>query len=53
MQALCLITGGNMASKTRRTETIRKHKKSSQGKKRKANLRTKGSTKSAKKLFKD
>lgn len=42
-----------MASKTKKTETIRKHKKSAQGKKRKASLRTKGSTKSAKTLFKD
>ncbi len=42
-----------MASKTKHTETVRKHKKASQGKKRKAGLRTKGSTKSAKKLFKD
>ena len=42
-----------MASKTSRTETRRKHKKAAQGTKRKAALRTKGSTKSAKKLFGD
>lgn len=42
-----------MASKTKRTETIRSHKKSSAGKKRKASLRNKGTTKSAKTLFKD
>ena len=42
-----------MASKTKRTETIRAHKKATSGKKRKASLRTKGSTKSAKKLFGD
>jgi hypothetical protein len=42
-----------MASKTKRTETIRKHKKATSGKKRKAALRNKGTTKSAKTLFKD
>ena len=42
-----------MASKTIRTETRRKHKKAAQGTKRKAALRTKGSTKSAKVLFGD
>lgn len=42
-----------MASKTKKTEIIRKHKKANQGKKRKAALRGKGSTKSAKTLFKD
>lgn len=42
-----------MASKTKRTETIRKHKKAASGTKRKAALRTKGSTKSKKVLFGD
>lgn len=42
-----------MASKTKRTEYIRDHKKSTQGKKRKAKLRTKGSTKAKKVLFGD
>lgn len=42
-----------MASKTKKTETIRAHKKASSGKKRKAALRNKGTTKSAKTLFKD
>lgn len=42
-----------MASKTKRTEYIRSHKKSTQGTKRKAKLRTKGSTKSKKELFGD
>ena len=42
-----------MASKTKRTETIRSHKKATSGKKRKAALRNKGTTKSAKALFKD
>jgi hypothetical protein len=42
-----------MASKTKKTESIRKHKKSTQGTKRKASLRTKGSTKSKKEFFKD
>lgn len=40
-----------MASKTKRTETIRKHKKARAGAKRKAALRNKGTTKSAKTLF--
>jgi len=42
-----------MASKTKRTETIRERKKSTSGAKRKAALRNKGTTKSAKTLFKD
>lgn len=42
-----------MASKTKRTEYIRKHKKATAGTKRKASLRTKGSTKSKKVLFGD
>lgn len=42
-----------MASKTKKTEMRRKHKKANQGAKRKAALRTKGSTKSAKTLFGD
>lgn len=42
-----------MASKTKKTEYIRSHKKSTSGKKRKASLRTKGSTKSKKALFGD
>jgi hypothetical protein len=42
-----------MASKTKRTEYIREKKKSTCGKKRKAAARTKGTTKSAKDLFKD
>lgn len=42
-----------MASKTKKLETIRNYKKTAQGKKRKAALRTKGTTKSAKQLFKD
>lgn len=41
-----------MASKTKKTEYIRERKKSTSGKKRKANLR-KGTTKAAKNLFKD
>lgn len=40
-----------MASKTRRTETIRKKKLSRQGVKRKAALRNKGTTASKKELF--
>lgn len=40
-----------MASKTKRTETIRERKVARRGRKRKAALRTKGSTKSAKSLF--
>jgi hypothetical protein len=42
-----------MASKTKRTEYIREKKKSTSGKKRKAAVRTKGTTKSPKDLFKD
>ncbi|MCC2680300.1 MAG: hypothetical protein K0R29_2876 [Pseudobdellovibrio sp.] len=42
-----------MASKTKKLEYIREHKKSTKGKKRKAALRTKGSTKSKKALFGD
>jgi hypothetical protein len=42
-----------MASKTQRTETVRERKVIRRGKKRKAALRTKGSTKSAKALFGD
>lgn len=42
-----------MASKTKRTEYIREKKKTTRGKKRKAAARTKGTTKSAKTLFKD
>ena len=42
-----------MASKTSKTEYIRDHKKATQGKKRKAALRTKGSTKSKKVTFGD
>jgi len=42
-----------MASKTKRTEIIRKHKKAASGTKRKAALRTKGSTKGKKALFGD
>jgi hypothetical protein len=42
-----------MASKTKRTETIRANKRQQKGKKAKASRRTKGSTKSAKVLFKD
>lgn len=42
-----------MASKTARTETKRKRVKANGGKKRKAALRTKGSTKSSKALFGD
>jgi hypothetical protein len=42
-----------MASKTKRTETIRTRKHNSTGRKAKAARRTKGSTKSAKKLFGD
>jgi hypothetical protein len=42
-----------MASKTARTEKRRERKKASAGKKRKAALRTKGSTKSPKQLFGD
>lgn len=42
-----------MASKTKRTETIRDRKAARRGRKRKAALRTKGSTKSEKALFGD
>lgn len=42
-----------MASKTKRTETIRDRKAARRGRKRKAALRTKGSTKSEKTLFGD
>lgn len=42
-----------MASKTKRTKIIRKHKKARAGAKRKASVRTKGSTKSKKTLFGD
>lgn len=42
-----------MASKTKKTEYIREKKKSTSGKKRKASLRTKGTSKTPKALFKD
>lgn len=42
-----------MASKTKKTEYVRERKKATSGTKRKAALRTKGTTKSAKTLFKD
>jgi hypothetical protein len=42
-----------MASKSARTEYIREKKRSTSGKKRKAAIRTKGTTKTAKDLFKD
>jgi hypothetical protein len=42
-----------MASKTKRTETRRLRKVANRGKKRKAALRTKGSTQSAESLFGD
>lgn len=42
-----------MASKTKRTELIRKHKKAREGTKSKARRRTKGTSKSAKTLFGD
>ncbi|MEQ1721532.1 MAG: hypothetical protein ABL930_00020 [Pseudobdellovibrio sp.] len=42
-----------MASKTKKTEYIRERKKATSGKKRKAGLRTKGSTKTKKALFGD
>ena len=42
-----------MASKTKKLKIIRKHKKAAVGAKRKAALRTKGSTKSGKELFGD
>jgi hypothetical protein len=42
-----------MASKTKHTELVRKHKLVRQGIKRKAKLRNEGSTKSKKELFGD
>ena len=42
-----------MASKTKKLETIRKHKLVRQGVKRKAKLRNEGSTKTKKELFGD
>jgi hypothetical protein len=42
-----------MASKTKKTEYIREKKRTTSGTKRKAALRNKGTTKSAKALFKD
>ncbi len=42
-----------MASKTKKLETIRERKVVRRGKKRKASLRTKGSTKARKDLFGD
>ncbi len=42
-----------MASKTKRTELIRKHKLSGKGTKRKAELRSKGTTRTAAELFED
>lgn len=42
-----------MASKTSKTEYIREKKRSTSGKKRKAAVRTNGTTKSPKVLFKD
>lgn len=42
-----------MASKTKRTESIRTRKVAARGTKRKASLRTKGTTKSRKELFGD
>ena len=42
-----------MASKTKRTEITRARKRTTGGKKRKATLRTKGTSKSAKVLFGD
>lgn len=42
-----------MASKTKRTETIRMRKQAKAGKKRKAKTRTQGSTRSAAELFGD
>ncbi|MFZ4404931.1 MAG: hypothetical protein ACOYOK_12580 [Pseudobdellovibrionaceae bacterium] len=42
-----------MASKTKKTETIRKHKKARQGTKRKAALKNKGTSKTPKELFQD
>jgi hypothetical protein len=45
--------GGNMASKTIATETKRSNRDARMGKKRKAALRTKGTTKKPKVLFGD
>ncbi len=42
-----------MASKTRKTEIIRERKVSKQGRKRKAKLRTAGTTRTAEQLFED
>ena len=42
-----------MASKTQKTESVRRHKRVTQGKKRKAKVRTQGTTKSPKVLFGD
>lgn len=42
-----------MASPTKRTKLIRKRKETSKGKKRKAIVRSKGTTKSRKELFAD
>lgn len=42
-----------MASKTKKLEFVRERKKSAVGKKRKASVRSKGSTKSKKELFAD
>lgn len=42
-----------MASKTKRTETVRKKKLSGKGARRKAALRGKGTTRKASELFKD
>ena len=51
LQFCTYIAGANMASKTKRTELIRKRKKTAKGKKRKAAARTKGTTRSKKELF--
>jgi hypothetical protein len=48
-----MIGGGFMASKTMKTELKRTRRDARMGSKRKASVRTKGSTKSAKKLFQD
>lgn len=42
-----------MASKTKKTEYIRERKRATSGTKRKATLRTKGTTKTEKVLFQD
>jgi hypothetical protein len=42
-----------VASKTKKTEYIREKKRTTSGKKRKAAVRTNGTTKSSKELFKD